>query len=447
MITVRECTYDDRKQYDQLEGKYHYMGESHGAGDTMRLIVEEDGKWIALMTWAASCYALKPRDERIGWNPSQRVPRLKLIVNNRRFTELVEKGTRPNLASKILGLVIRELPAMWRRKWGYEPLLAETFCDVGKVEGTCYRAAGWERVGQTKGFSRVRHASDYYVPNGKAKVLYMKPLRPKAWDLIVSNELPEECLAATHTKAIGVLPFKTGQIDDLFMEFCRVKDPRGRNRKFGIGTLLTLYTMGVAAGGKDLKDVVSFVKRLTDKQLKELGCPRQKDVNNKPIDGKYVCPSYTAFHHLLTHKDKAGRRDFDLESYAEHLSNWMTAQAGKLPRQLAADGKFIKETVGIVSFVDAESKEVLAVAPLSRKEGEKGKCELPMTQKVMSRMDLSEVVVSTDALGCQTKSAHIALERGGDYVFQVKGNQKDLLQNCKDKCEIRPRVDVVKKKN
>ena len=43
MITVRECKYEDRKRYNELEGEYHYMGESHGAGDSVLLIFEEDG--------------------------------------------------------------------------------------------------------------------------------------------------------------------------------------------------------------------------------------------------------------------------------------------------------------------------------------------------------------------------------------------------------------------
>ena len=46
MITVRECQYDEVKKFRELEGEYHYMGESHGAGDMIRLIFEEDGKWI-----------------------------------------------------------------------------------------------------------------------------------------------------------------------------------------------------------------------------------------------------------------------------------------------------------------------------------------------------------------------------------------------------------------
>ena len=60
---------------------------------------------------------------------------------------------------------------------------------------------------------------------------------------------------------------------------------------------------------------------------------------------------------------------------AAHLSKWTTAQHGKLPRHLAADGKFVDEVVGLVSVVDAESGDVAAVAPASRKEGLKGRCE------------------------------------------------------------------------
>ena len=169
MITVRECQYDEVKRFRELEGEYHYMGESHGAGDTVRLVFEEDGRWIALMTWAAACYRLKARDREIGWNPAMCAKRLKLVANNRRFTILAEKGARPNLASQLLGMAVRELPAIWKAKWGYAPLLAETFCDIEQAAGTCYRAAGWRAVGKTKGFSRVRHARDFSTARATAR--------------------------------------------------------------------------------------------------------------------------------------------------------------------------------------------------------------------------------------------------------------------------------------
>ena len=61
-ITVRQCMIGETEWFRKLEGKYHYMGESHGAGDLVRLVFEEDGRPVALMTWAAACYCLKARD-------------------------------------------------------------------------------------------------------------------------------------------------------------------------------------------------------------------------------------------------------------------------------------------------------------------------------------------------------------------------------------------------
>ena len=448
MLTVRQCMIGETAWFRRLEGEYHYMGESHGAGDVVRLVFEEDGRPVALMTWAAACYCLKARDERIGWNPAMRAARLKLVVNNRRYTELVPKGSRPNLASRILGLAVRELPAIWERQWGYRPLLAETFCDIERSGGTCYRAAGWEEVGRTKGFSRVNHARDFYIPNGRPKVLFMKPFRRDAWDLIVSNRLPDEYDAAAHSGADGILPFPPGRVESLHWELCHVKDPRGRNKSIGIGALLAILTMAAAAGAKDLKAVRAFAGRLTNAQLRELGCPRRKDALGGVIEGEYVCPSYNAFYNLLRHKNrKTGRRDFDVADYAARLSKWMTAQAGGLPRHLAADGKFIDEVVGLVSVVDAESGDVVAVAPASKKEGLKGRCEYPVLRKALEDMDLSGAVVSTDALSCQNDAAHTVLANGGDRVLQVKANQKGLMRQCGLLSRIRPLVSSSKKKS
>jgi hypothetical protein len=205
--------------------------------------------------------------------------------------------------------------------------------------------------------------------------------------------------------------------------------------------------MGVAAGAKDLKEAHAFAKRLTNAQLRDLGCPRRKDALGREVGGEYVCPSYNAFYTLLRHRDKAGRYDFDVADYAARLSVWTTAQAGKLPRHLAADGKFVSEVVGLVSVVDAESGEVVAVAPASMKEGLKGRCEYPVLRDTLAGMDLSGAVVSTDALSCQDDTAHAVLANGGDYVLQVKRNQKGLLRQCGELSRIRPLVGAFTKKS
>ena len=436
MITVRELRYEDRERYDQLEGEYHYMGESHGAGDTIRLIFEEDGKWIALQTWAAACYALKSRDERIGWNPVMRASRLKLIVNNRRFTITAEKGSRPNLASQLLGLAVRELPAIWEKKWGYRPLLAETFCDIERTAGTCYRAAGWEEVGKTKGFSR--HARDFFIPNDRPKVLFMKPFVKDAWELIVSNSLPYEYEKVAHSKSDGLLPFKPKQIDSLYEKLCQVVDPRARNRKIHIGFLLTAYTMGMAAGAKDLKAAIAYARRLSQKQLKAIGCPNAMDVCGDDIPNQYAVPSYTAFYYLL--------KKLDMKEYAKKLSEWTTEQEGMLPRHLTIDGKFVKEICGIVSIVDADTGSVVSVAPCSRKEGLAGECEYPVVNRMLASADLSNATVSADALSCHPETAQTVLAQGGDYVLQLKGETRSVKKNADAICKSRNPVSTFVKK-
>ena len=58
-----------------------------------------------------------------------------LVVKNVRF---LVRDHSPHRASKTVGA----LPDQWREKYGYEPLVAETFVDPGTHQGTCYKAAG-----------------------------------------------------------------------------------------------------------------------------------------------------------------------------------------------------------------------------------------------------------------------------------------------------------------
>ena len=127
---------DELKRFAELEKKYHYMGETHSGGDTLRVVIEDDGEWVAIMVWGGACYHLLRRDEYIGWSPALRAQRLKLVASNRRFTMLAKPGERKNLASQCLALAARNISALWMRRFHYRPLLAETFCDVERSAGT-----------------------------------------------------------------------------------------------------------------------------------------------------------------------------------------------------------------------------------------------------------------------------------------------------------------------
>lgn len=439
MLTIRRIVHaDELKRYGELEGEYHYMGETHSGGDTMRLVIEEDGVWVALMTWGSACYHLKPRDEYVGWPNSLRAERQKLVVSNRRFTILAGPGERRNLASRCLGLACRELPALWQAAFRYRPLLAETFCDIERSGGTCYRAANWIPVGQTRGFSRVnRQSCDFYVPNGRPKAVWLKPLVPDAVGLLSARDLPEECLRGAASNADGVMPIDKARRESLLDAMCDVRDTRDDNRSFPIGAMLTLVVMATMSGANSVKAIARFAKRLTMPQRKELCLPHAKNAAGVMARHEYKVPSYVTIYKFL--------RKLDLEDFARKLSAWMAAEDGHLPRQLALDGKYVKDVVGIVSVVNAETGAPVSVGLCSRKEGEGEKCEMRVGRSLLASMDLDNALVSSDALHCQQETAREIVCAGGEHLVQIKGNQAGIVRKAEDVVRARHPVGVKKK--
>jgi hypothetical protein len=84
-LRIEVVTPQDRKRFDRLLGQYHYPSETCAVDDFLRQVAILDGEWVGLLAWGAACYALKDRDRYIGWTPTFRAERQKLIVQNRRF--------------------------------------------------------------------------------------------------------------------------------------------------------------------------------------------------------------------------------------------------------------------------------------------------------------------------------------------------------------------------
>ena len=428
---------DELKRFGELEEKYHYMGETHSGGDTLRLVIEDDGEWVAIMVWGGACYHLLRRDEYIGWTPSLRAQRLKLIASNRRFTILAKPGERRNLASRCLALAAREIVKLWVRKFHYRPLLAETFCDIEHSPGTCYKAAGWTPLGTTKGFTRTnRQECDFYVPNDRPKTLWVKPLVPNALELLNARELPEDCALGAQGNSDGVMPIGKAQRESLYDALCRVRDVRDDNRTFHIGGMLSIVVMAAMSGANSVKAIARFAQKLDMPQRRELCMPHAKSKAGVVAKREYKVPSYVAIYNFL--------KTLDLDDFGRKLSEWMSAQEGTLPRQLALDGKFVKEVMGIVSVVNVENGAPVAVAVCSRKEGETGRCEMPVGRRLLSEMDLTNALVCSDALHCQHDTVRTVARSNGESLVQIKDNQKGLLKNAKDVIKARHPVDSKK---
>ena len=96
------------------------------------------------------------------------------MANKTRFLILSAPGVFPNLASRFLSLMTRRLSADWLAAHGHRVLLAETFCAPALFPGTMYGAAGWEGLGETKGYARAN--GRYTDPHGRPKEIFVTPL-------------------------------------------------------------------------------------------------------------------------------------------------------------------------------------------------------------------------------------------------------------------------------
>ena len=114
------------------------------------------------------------RDQWIGWTAQARAQRLTGVVANTRF--LLFPWVRvKNLASTALALAAQRLRPDWQARYGYAPVLLETFVDAAHFRGTCYQAANWIRLGETVGRGRMdrRHRTP-----STPKQIYVYPLVP-----------------------------------------------------------------------------------------------------------------------------------------------------------------------------------------------------------------------------------------------------------------------------
>jgi len=267
-MTVRVPSTREFSWFDGLLADHHYLGAGRPVGDYLRHVVEQDGKAVALLVWGPACYALKDRDRRISWSASQRLERLKLIVQNRRFLVLAKKGAWPNLASQSMGAALRALPEQWRELFGYRPLLAESFTDPEAYAGTCYKASNWEAVGWSAGYSR--HRADFYVPNERPKRLWLRPLLPDALQRLRSGQLPEDCRAGLLSAPSGTLPVQAGQMGSLLDVFRQAPDPRDSNTRYRIGPVLTIIAMALLAGRREIAEIARFATSLKQPQRRRL---------------------------------------------------------------------------------------------------------------------------------------------------------------------------------
>jgi hypothetical protein len=378
-------------------------------------VAVQDGQWVGLLAWGACSYALQDRDEWIQWTGPLRAARQKLLVQNRRFL-VPAKARKPNLASQILAAAVDALPQQWHKAFGYSPVLAETFTDIELFEGTCYKAAGWMPVGQTKGYSR--HRADFYHFHGRPKKLWLKPLGGLSAEQVralLCGPLPQVCRRGAKSSASGVLPLPESEVYSLVQALQRVRDPRRSNRRFRCATVLCIVAMALLSGCRNLSEIHRFGQRLKPKHRGRLSLPR-----DRRYPKLFEVPSYKVYYNLLC--------KLSLDQFAQVLTDWLQAGRGRLPTSLAMDGKMIRDVIGVLSLSEHDSGVPVVVAIQTEKKGDGEHCELEVAKRTLATQAriLDGVLVSSDALHTQKPNAINVTDAGGDYLFQVRDNRRKL---------------------
>lgn len=166
---------------------FHPLGYFKPFGYWARYRIEAAEVSLGYLLLSGPAKKIHPRDCWIGWSEEQRRRNLPWVVNNNRF--LIFPWVQvAHLASHVLGQLARQLADDWQARWGFEPLLLESFVDPAHYRGTCYRAAGWQLLGHTSGRGLARPGKHY---RSSPKLIFVKPLQAQFRHLLCSDQLHE----------------------------------------------------------------------------------------------------------------------------------------------------------------------------------------------------------------------------------------------------------------
>jgi len=173
IVNARDCG-EYEKSFNYLVKKYHYLSYGRPVGQNMKyLILGPNKRFLGCLLFGAAAWKIEARDRWIGWVADIRERNLGLICNNTRFL-ILDWVKVPHLASHALGTCLRRLPRDWKLRYGTDIAMVETFVDTTRYVGTCYKAANWKKIGQTKGRSRQDRNNKLRVP---VKDIFVYPLR------------------------------------------------------------------------------------------------------------------------------------------------------------------------------------------------------------------------------------------------------------------------------
>lgn len=404
-VVVRPVAVGERGVWQELMERFHYLGGRRPVGESLCYVASIHGQWLALLAWASAAFKSRLREAYVGWDEDTKLRRLHLVANNVRFLILPWVRVK-HLASRVLGLNLRRLSRDWERVHGHGVLLAETFVDLSRFSGTCYRAANWEYLGQTRGSSkRGRH----YYDHGRPKGLFVYRVHRRACEWLCA---PFPCALErreSRSRAminVNALPLE-GQ-GGLLDVLDQIPDPRKRRgKRHPLRSVLAVSVCAVLSGMRGFTAIAQWAQRLPRATLRRLRC------------GGGKAPSEPTIRRVL--------QSVDVEQVDRRVGEWLLDQEGF--EAIAIDGKTLKgsrdgdeKACHLLSAVVHEQGTVVAQQRVDNKTN-----ETKVVKALLDELDLEGVVVTADALHTQCEEAeYLVRDKKADYLFTVKGNQPTL---------------------
>lgn len=196
--------------------------------------------------------------------------------------------------------------------------------------------------------------------------------------------------------------------------FSDLEDPRvNRTKKHKLIDIITIAICAVICGADGWVDIENYGNAKLDWLKQFLELPNG-------------IPSHDTFGRVFAHLDP--------EQFQNCFLAWVRAISDITPEQLIAiDGKKVRrshdKTLGrnaihMVSAWAEADRLVLAQTKVDEKSN-----EITAIPELLQVLDLSGCIVTIDAMGCQREFAVTIVDREGDYVFALKGNQGHLLED------------------
>lgn len=208
------------------------------------------------------------------------------------------------------------------------------------------------------------------------------------------------------------LVFEVGSLFEALLPLHDQRDARGL--RYALATVLVLVVLAKLAGEDGLRGIAQWVTERKEGLAELLGLAQPQ------------APYYTTYARILA---RAVRVD-EFEQVVGHFFASLP-QAGHT-LEIALDGKTLRGTIPL-----GQTRGVHLLAAYLPGEGlvlmqVKVDChenEISAAPQVLKRLDLRGKIVTGDALLTQRKLSRQIVEAGGDYVFPVKENQPQVLQD------------------